>query len=71
MKELGAKNADELHIEVTLQTILDPCNVCQGQMQRFQQLYNTKIKVYSSGAKKGEKFKELYPKFNVKNPKKK
>ncbi|HEX9981616.1 MAG TPA: hypothetical protein VGB50_13730 [Flavobacterium sp.] len=70
MKELGTKSADELHIEVTLQTILDPCNVCQGQMQRFQQLYNTKIKVYSSGAKTGMRFKKLYPK-NIVNPKNK
>ncbi len=29
MKKLGATTTDELKIEVELQTILDPCNVCQ------------------------------------------
>jgi hypothetical protein len=71
MKELGAKSTNELQIEVELQTILDPCSVCQGQMSKFQKLYNAEIKIYSSGAKSGEKLIEFYPKFEVKNPKKK
>ena len=32
MNQLGAKSANDLKIEVELQTILDPCNICQGQM---------------------------------------
>lgn len=68
MKDLGAKGTDELRIEVNLQTILDPCTVCQGQMSKFQKLHNAKIKIYSSGAKNGEKLIELYSKHEVKRP---
>lgn len=68
MQELGAKSTDQLRIQVELQTILDPCNVCQGQMSKFQNLYNAKIKIYSSGAEDGEKLLELYPKLEVKKP---
>jgi hypothetical protein len=70
MKDLGAKTTDELQIKVDLLTILDPCSVCQGQMSKFQKLYNAEIKIYSSGAADGKKLKDLYPKFEVKNPKK-
>lgn len=70
MKDLGAKSTDELRISVELQTILDPCNVCQGQMDKFQKLYNADIKIYSSGAKGGFNFNKLYPKLEVINPKK-
>lgn len=71
MKELGAKSTDQLRIKVSLQTILDPCNVCQGQMSKFQKLYNAKIKIFSSGAKDGYIFKKMYPKLHVDKPLKK
>jgi hypothetical protein len=71
MKELGARSTDELRIDVMLQTVLDPCAICQGQMSKFQKLYNAKIKIYSSGAKDGEKLIKLYPKTEVKRPLKK
>jgi hypothetical protein len=71
MKQLGAKSANELQIEVELQTILDPCSVCQGQMSKFQKLYNADIKIYSSGAKKGKILEELYPRLKVEKPIKK
>ena len=66
MNQLGAKSANDLKIEVELQTILDPCNICQGQMTVFEAKYNTKIDIYSSGAKDGEKLYELYPNFKIK-----
>ena len=36
-------------------------------MNVFEAKYNTKIDIYSSGAKSGEKLKELYPKLHVEN----
>ena len=71
MKELGAKTTDELKIEVELQTVLDPCNVCQGQMDKFQKLYKAQIKIYSSGAQDGIILGKMYPKFRVEKPIKK
>lgn len=71
MNELGAKSANDLRIEVELQTILDPCPKCQGQMNVFEAKYNAKIDIYSSGAIKTEKLNELYPEFKVENPFKK
>lgn len=71
MNQLGAKSANDLKIEVELQTILDPCNVCQGQMSVFQAKYNAEIKIFSSGAKKTENLNKLYPKFTVEKPLKK
>lgn len=35
MKEFGVNTADELKIEAELQTILDPCVMCQKQMVRI------------------------------------
>ncbi|SDI48564.1 hypothetical protein SAMN05421846_108122 [Chryseobacterium taeanense] len=37
MKQFDAKTTADLKIEVELQTILDPCHVCSGQMNVFQQ----------------------------------
>jgi len=71
MSQLGAKSANDLKIEIELQTILDPCDVCQGQMKTFEAKYNTKIDIYSSGAKKTENLNKLYPKYIVENPYKK
>jgi hypothetical protein len=71
MKDLGAKTTDELQIKVDLLTIFDPCSVCQGQMSKFQKLYNADIKIYSSGAPDGIDLIKKYPKFEVKKPIKK
>lgn len=71
MQELGVNSANELRIEVELQTILDPCKICQGQIDKFQKIYNAEIKVLSSGAEKTKDLIDLYPKFEVINPKKK
>ena len=71
MNQLGAKSANDLKIKVELQTILDPCPKCQGQMNVFEAKYNAKIDIYSSGAIKTEKLNELYPEFKVENPFKK
>ncbi|MGE4512500.1 MAG: hypothetical protein AB7E26_01605 [Chryseobacterium sp.] len=68
MNQLGAKSASDLKIEVELQTILDPCNVCQGQMKVFEAKYNAKIDIYSSGADKTKRLNELYPKLKIENP---
>ncbi|HFK5546231.1 TPA: hypothetical protein ACG0AR_003116 [Elizabethkingia anophelis] len=70
MNQLGAKSASDLRMEVELQTILDPCNVCQGQMNVFVAKYNAQIDIYSSGAKDTKVLNDLYPKFEVFNPKK-
>lgn len=69
MNQLGAKSASDLRMEVELQTILDPCNVCQGQMNVFVAKYNAQIDIYSSGAKDTKVLNDLYPKFEVFNPK--
>ena len=71
MNQLGAKSANDLKITVELQTILDPCPKCQGQMSVFQAKYNAEIKIYSSGAESTEDIGRLYPKFIVENPLKK
>ncbi len=71
MQDLGVNSANELRIEVELQTILDPCKICQGQIDKFQKIYNAEIKVLSSGAEKTKDLIDLYPKFEVINPKKK
>ena len=71
MNQLGAKSANDLKIEVELQTVLDPCNVCQGQMKVFQAKYNAKIDIYSSGAKDTKVLNDLYPKYKVEDPLKK
>lgn len=71
MKKLSAKSANDLKIEVELQTVLDPCNVCQGQMKVFQAKYNAKIDIYSSGAKDTKVLNDLYPKYKVEDPLKK
>lgn len=68
MEQLGAKSANDLKIEVELQTILDPCNVCQGQMKVFQAKYNAEINIYSSGAKDTKTFNSLYPILKVEKP---
>ncbi len=68
MKQLCAKSADDLKIEVELQTILDPCPVCSGQMNVFQAKYNAKINIYSSGAEKTQILENLYPKLKIKKP---
>lgn len=68
MTQLGAKSANDLKIEVELQTILDPCNICQGQMTVFGAKYNAKIDIYSSGAKDSKNLNALYPKLKVKKP---
>jgi len=39
-------------------------------MSTFEAKCNTKIDIYSSGAKKTEDIKRLYPKFEVINPNK-
>lgn len=67
MKEFGVKSADELKIEAELQTILDPCAMCHKQMDRFQEMYQAKITVYSSGASKTPKINDLYKVLEVKN----
>lgn len=69
MNQLSAKSDSELQIEVELQTILDPCKICSGQMNVFQAKYNAKINIYSSGAKKTPKLEKLYPKLKVEKPK--
>lgn len=71
MEKLGVKSVNDLKIEVELQTILDPCNVCQSQMSVFQAKYGAEIKIFSSGAESTEDLGRLYPKFNVENPFKK
>ncbi|UIR55064.1 hypothetical protein LZQ00_12320 [Sphingobacterium sp. SRCM116780] len=63
INQLGVKSVNELKIEAELLTLLDPCNVCQGQMNVFQAKYNAKINIYSSGANNTQKLIELYPKF--------
>ena len=68
LNQLGAKSANDLRIKVELQTILDPCNVCQGQMKVFQAKYNAEINIFSSGANETRKLNELYPKFIVEKP---
>jgi len=68
MENLGAKSANDLKIEVELQTILDPCHVCSGQMNVFQAKYNAKINIYSSGADNTQILEKLYPKLKIKKP---
>lgn len=68
MNQLGAKSANDLKIEVELQTILDPCNICQGQMNVFQAKYNASTTIYSSGAKDSKNLNDLYPGLKVENP---
>lgn len=68
LNQLGAKSANDLRIDVELQTILDPCNVCQGQMKVFQAKYNAEINIFSSGANETRKLNELYPRFIVEKP---
>lgn len=71
MKQLGAKSANDLKIEVELQTILDPCPVCSKQMKSFEAKYNAEINIFSSGAKNTESLNNLYPRYIVENPFKK
>ncbi|MDV3636956.1 hypothetical protein CMU84_17560 [Elizabethkingia anophelis] len=70
MNQFEAKSANDLRIDVELQTILDPCPICQKQMRTFEAKYNTKIDIFSSGANDGEKLNELYPKLKIREPKK-
>jgi hypothetical protein len=68
MKQLCAKSADDLKIEVELQTILDPCHICQGQISIFEAKYSSKVTTYSSGAKDTKRLNDLYPNLKVEKP---